>query len=372
MNNTFKVLLIFSLLVFSSCKDDELSPNESVFYTGMDLSYQPMLEKKGVTYFNQNGTAIELLPFLNTQGVELIRLRLWHTPSTTHSSLQEVIAYSKRVKQAGMDVLLDIHYSDTWADPGHQTIPQAWEGLTINDLADSVYQYTKMVLTALAAENALPTMVQIGNETNSGFLWDQGRVWGDFQSNWGNYAQLINQAAKAIEEQAALSQQEIATMLHIAGVVNKQSFFQEIERQGVDYDVIGLSHYHYFHTRDLTALENQLHVLANTFKKPIMLVETNYPWTLQWNDWTHNWVGTEEVLIEGFAATPAGQQAYMEKMVEILKGIPNNRGLGFCWWAPDLVAFDGTQSTEGSFMENLTTFDFNHQALPVFTVFQNH
>lgn len=364
---------MFGLLISSSCKDDELSPdNDRVFYTGMDLSYQPMLEEKGIDYFDQTGKLIDLLPFLQANGVELIRLRLWHTPSTNYSSLQEVITYGKRVKQAGMDILLDIHYSDTWTDPAHQTIPKAWQGLTATALEDSVYQYTKMVLAELAAENALPTVVQIGNETNSGFLWDQGRVWGDFQSNWSNYARLINQATLAIQEQEDISQQQISTMLHYAGVLNSQNYFQEIENQEVDYDMIGLSHYHYFHTQNLTDLENQLNLLASTFQKPIMLVETNYPWTLQWNDWTHNWVGTQEALVDGFPATPIGQKAYIEQIVEILKSVPNNKGIGFCWWAPDLVAFDGPQSTEGSFMENLTVFDFNNQSLPILEVFSKN
>jgi len=277
-----------------------------------------------------------------------------------------------KLKQAGLSILLDFHYSDTWADPGSQTIPVAWQGLEVENLADSVYQYTKNVLQLLAEQNTLPVMVQIGNETNGGFLWDQGRVGGTFDDNWGNYAKLLQHGLDAVAAQVQESGQEIATMLHIAGVADSDYFFRNIQELGIEYDIIGISHYTYFHTKDLTVLENQLHALVNTFDKPIMIIETNYPWTLQWNDFTHNWVGTEEQLVQGYPATPEGQYQYIQKIVEILKGLPNQRGLGFCWWAPDLVAFNGTTSTEGSFMENLTTFDFQHKALPIFKAFREN
>jgi len=366
------VLLCIIGLVACDDEDTTLATDDHVFYTGMDLSYQPMLRDKGVQYYDPFGAAIELLPYLKKRGVELVRVRLWHSPKDAYNSLESVAAYCREIKAADMKILLDFHYSDTWADPGNQEIPTAWASLSADEMADSVYQYTKMVLNTLAQQQTLPEFVQIGNETNAGFLWNVGKVGTGFEDNWETYGNLLNHALAAVEEQEEASDQEIQSILHIAGVLNTNYFYQKMAELNIKYDIIGLSHYHYFHTKELAALERQLIFLAGTFQKPIMLVETNYPWTLEWNDWTQNWVGGTDQLVTGFSATPNGQRAYLERISQLLKALPNNRGLGFCWWAPDLVAFDGNESTAGSFMENLTTFDFEHRALPVLEVFDKY
>ena len=140
----------------------------------------------------------------------------------------------------------------------------------------------------------------------------------------------------------------------------------------IEYDVIGLSHYHVHHTQNLTQLASSLDQLADTYQKPIIIVETSYPFTLDWDDWTNNVVGLDEQLIAGYPATREGQKAYTEKLVEILKAVPDELGAGFVWWAPDLVAFDGDESNEGSAFENLAVFDFDHKVLPVIDVFKNN
>jgi arabinogalactan endo-1,4-beta-galactosidase len=387
--STFSTLILgLSMAILAGCEPEEPivtpQPPEPVqsleldFITGMDLSYQPLMEELDVPYYDSNGDRIsDMVDFVTTNGVNLVRLRLFHSPELNDrvvgsSNLQRVLTYAERVVQAGNQVLLDIHYSDSWADPGQQTPPAAWAGLSFQELNDSVYQYTLKVLQAFHSRNALPYMVQIGNETNSGFLWDHGRVWGAFEGNWPNYASLLHSAIGAVEQVEMESGEEIYTMLHVAGVVDQNAFFQRIDQQGVEYDLIGLSHYHLHHTRNLNQLQTALNQLATTYQKPIIIVETSYPWTLAWNDWTHNAVGLEEQLISGYPATIDGQKAYYENFVSILKDVPNNLGAGFIWWAPDLVAFDGNQSSDGSSFENLTVFDFDNKVLPVIEVFQNN
>lgn len=386
MFNTARyILIILIFTIFLGCKKSETNPNppdppnppevDSMFYTGMDLSYQPFLEDYALDYKDANGNSVgNLLTFVKNNGVNLIRIRLFHTPDpgdaiVYSSNLDEVIKYCKQIKQSGNNIMLDIHYADTWADPGHQTIPAAWDGLNFDALNDSVYNYTKFVLNKLKSENALPKIVQIGNETNSGFLWDHGKVWNEFNDNWPNYVALINSASKAISEVANESGEKIKSMVHVAGVLQASGFFTKLKENGAQYDMIGLSHYHNFHSKDLIAVQNSLNYLANTFHKPIMIVETQYPFTLGWNDWTHNVVGLEEHLITGYPATPEGQKAYFENLIEMMKKVPDRLGVGFIWWAPDLVAFDGPQSANGSSRENLCVFDFDNKALPVFKVF---
>ena len=240
------LLMIVSILLsslFFSCKTEPPvtppeppvdTPLQLDFITGMDLSYQPLLEEIQTPFYNQAGEEInDILDFVEENGVNLVRVRLFHSPDPNNkvlkqSSLANVLDYCERIKSSGNKILLDIHYSDTWADPGHQTLPKAWEGLSLQELADSVYQYTDEVLKALEARNALPYMVQIGNETNSGFLWDQGRVWGAFEGNWANYAALANRALQAVEEMETASNTEILTMFSCSGSYQSKCFFCKI------------------------------------------------------------------------------------------------------------------------------------------------
>ncbi|MEL6841993.1 MAG: glycosyl hydrolase 53 family protein [Bacteroidota bacterium] len=380
------LLLAFglSILAFGCKPDPEIPPKEEepqdsipqalAFITGMDMSYQPMLEDEGVAFFDEAGGKIpQMMPYLAGNGVNLIRLRLFHTPDPNDrvmaaSSLDKVMTQARLAKTEGIDWLLDIHYSDTWADPGSQTLPAAWEGLGFAELEDSVYHYTLNVLTQLAQTDLLPSMVQIGNETNDGFLWDQGRAWGNFP----NYARLVKAGLRAVEEVETQKQTEIKTMIHLSGVLGKASFLDSLFLQNVEYDLIGLSHYSRWHTKDLQALGQEIALLAKLHRKPILLVETAYPWTLDWNDWTNNIVGGADQLVDGYPATPAGQRDYLQALVNVLKGVEEGRGLGVVWWAPDYVAFDGEQSQDGSPWENMTTFDFEHKALPVLDVFRNN
>jgi arabinogalactan endo-1,4-beta-galactosidase len=377
-------ILLFLFFSLSGCKEDEAPPfpdfpepdtEDTTFYKGMDLSYQPFLQPYQVEYKDPSGKTVDdLLKFLQDNGVNLIRVRLFHSPDPTDavlnaSNLEKVVLYCNQIALSGNNILLDIHYSDTWADPGHQSIPTAWNNLSVNLMNDSIYRYTKFVLNKLKTANALPKIVQIGNETNSGFLWNTGKVWNEFENNWPNYVLFINSANKAIQEVADESGKKIKSMVHIAEVTGAVNFFSKLKEHGAQYDMIGLSYYPYYHSKDLAAIQSGLNQLANSFSKPIIIVETSYPFTLGWNDWTHNMVGLEDQLIQGYPATPEGQKAYFEKLIQIMHDVPNNFGRGFVWWAPDMVAFNGLESAEGSSFENLAAFDFDNISLPVLEAF---
>jgi arabinogalactan endo-1,4-beta-galactosidase len=343
----------------------------------MDLSYQSFLEDYDVQYLDKNGERIgNLFTFLGNNGVDIIRVRLFHTPGQDdqvvyHSRLAEVKLLCQEIVASGNKIMLDFHYSDTWADPGKQYAPEAWEGFSFDAVKDSVYNYTKYVLNQLKQQNTLPYMVQIGNETNPGFIWEYGRL-GNNYSNMENFVTLINRAQDAIDEVKEETGEEIYSIVHYAGMEGGDYYFKQVTDAGARFDIIGLSHYHLWHTKDMDLVRSMVNKLYNSNKKPVMIVETNYPFTLGWNDWTTNWVGEENQLIPEYPATPEGQKRYLEDLVDIMKDIPNDFGLGIVWWAPDLVAFDGPESTNGSFMENLTTFDFDNKELPVMDVFRQN
>lgn len=376
MKAKFTRIFLFILVVaaISCCKKNEADvqepdppvPVDTVYYRGMDLSFQPEISDWQTPYYDASGEPVDLLPFVAGQGVNLVRLRLWHTPDNEYSGLESVVAFAAKVKAAGMDILLDFHYSDTWADPGKQHIPKAWEDLSLELLGDSLYNYTLNVMNRFKAAGALPSMVQIGNETNSGFLWNKGRVGGSFENNWGNYTQLVKRAIEAVRE--VEEEKRIRVMLHYAGVNAATWYFDNILQHAVDYDVIGLSYYSIFHGTSYKTWESKFFQIASRYEQEIMVVETGYPWTLQWNDWTNNIYGLEEQLIPDIPATPEGQKIFFERLHESISSI-GSKGIGYCFWAADWVAYKGPEATDASTWENVAAFDFENKALPVFQAF---
>jgi arabinogalactan endo-1,4-beta-galactosidase len=367
------VVLLAGSLLLGACKenapetlpDPAPTPAAGTFYRGADLSFSPEIEATS-TRFTDQGRSGTPLALLQQRGLNLVRLRLWHTPPSGRSHLAEVAAYARRAKQAGLAVLLDLHYSDSWADPGQQATPRSWQNLPATVLQDSVYQYTRRVLRVLADQQATPDLVQVGNEINGGMLWPQGRI--QLPADYPALASLLRRGLQAVTD--ADPQRRIRTVVHFAGPGGANYFFEQLARQNVAYDVQALSYYPQFHGRSLVTLSQQLTALVNRYQKDLLLVETAYPFTLGWNDYTHNSVGQADQLIPGYDATPAGQQAYLLALRRLIKDLPDGHGLGFCYWAPDWVAFKGPTATDGSAAENQALFDFANAGLPALEAFR--
>ncbi|MBC2846650.1 glycoside hydrolase family 53 protein [Winogradskyella flava] len=369
----FAIFVLVLLLTSCSKSDDSNSSSDSpAFYKGMDLSFQSELEDYNIDYKDTNGNSVELLDFVKSKGTNLVRLKLWHTPQDGENGLEDVKNYALKLKSRNMDFLLNFHYSDYWADPGTQTPPVAWQNMTIDQLKTAIYSYTKDVVQQLKAQNTLPEMIQIGNETDSGFLWDYGKVWNEFNNNWNNYVDLVSEAIRAVRE--VDTDNKVRIMLHHSSVENAIFFFNELQPFNLDFDIIGLSYYPQFQIRNLDLVASKLNELANNFNKDILLVEVAYPFTLQWNDNQTNYIGSLDQTLSEFSPTPQGQKAYFEWLIQTIKNIPEDRGIGFCYWAPDWVAFNGNEatSTQGTSWENQCLFDFDLKALPALDVFSTN
>jgi len=355
MKNYLLFLGLCALITFSnSCSgDDKKTPPdvEDNFIRAADISFLPEIESAGTVFYN-NGNAENMLTTLKSNGCNAIRIRLWKNPSNTHSSMAEVKALAQRVKQAGMKVWLTVHYSDTWADPGHQTLPAEWQNLSFADLKTAVATYTSSIISEIN-----PDIIQIGNETNDGFLWPQGRL----TSNEQQFLQLLTTASATIRTQSPTTK----IMLHFAGISASDWFFEKVKN--VDFDYIGLSYYPMFHGKDLNALKNTINTLGANYNKKVIIAETAYPFTLGYNDFTNNIVGLQEQLIPTIPATPEGQKTFMLTLKTLIKS--SDFGAGFGYWGGEWVAFRGAQATNGSSYENQALYDFENQALPVMQVF---
>lgn len=364
----YRTFAFVALVMMLSCQSsDEQAGEARKFYAGADWSFYAEMRDHNVTYADHLGQTADPIELGKQNGMNIGRLRLWHSPPSMRSNLAEVKQTALKLKQQNMAFLLDIHYSDTWADPAHQTVPAAWENLTPDELKTAVYQYTKDVLLELKAQNTTPEFVQVGNETDSGFLWNHGRVWGAFEANWPNYAGLISRSIDAVREVAP----KAGIILHYSTVEHAMAFFDKLGPFALDYDIIGLSYYPAFQTKDLSLVQTKINQLAAVHQKNIMIVETAYPFTLDYNDNANNIVGLPQQLIPGFPADANGQKLFVRQMLDLMRAVPDNRGIGVIYWAPDWVAFDGNQSTStgGSAWENQALWDFEHKALPALDAF---
>ncbi|MGB0978794.1 MAG: glycosyl hydrolase 53 family protein, partial [Croceimicrobium sp.] len=231
--------------------------------------------------------------------------------------------------------------------------PAAWNNLSLSTLQDSLYHYVYRVSRLLK-----PDIIQIGNEINAGFLWPYGDRW----QQPASFKTLLDTAILAAR--AAHSSGEI--MLHYAGInQGALDFFEDLAE--FDFDIIGLSYYPIWHGKSLLELENTLDALSAKYRQSLMIAETAYPFTLDWNDWTNNIVGLEDQLIPGFPASPAGQANFIKEIRRIVEANP--KGLGFGYWGGELVAWKGAQASDASPFENQALFNFNNRALPVQSVF---
>jgi arabinogalactan endo-1,4-beta-galactosidase len=367
-------LLCFVMLAFcgapaAQAEDVPGQVEKPLFIRGADISFLQEIENHGGV-FKENGTARNLLQILKDHGFNYARLRIWHTPPAGYCGIESTLVMAARVKAEGLGLLLDFHYSDTWADPGKQRKPRAWEGSDVEALKDSVFEYARAVIGRLRDNNALPDMVQIGNEIICGMLWDDGRVCGplDTPEQWENLGSLVAEGIRGVD--AALGPGDsIDIVIHIDRGADSEGsmwFFDRLLAEGVEFDIIGLSYYPWWHGT-LTEVEANLEALAARYPKDILIVETAYPWTLKWCDDMHNMIGLPDQLHKGYPATVVGQEAFLADLTDVVAGTPASRGRGVFYWAPEYISVAGM----GSPWENLTLFDFDGSLLPSVAAFDS-
>lgn len=364
MKSIIRLALILTGLFLFSCSSNEPevtpdpipnNPDTDAFIRAADMSYLPLIESEG-TIFKKNGVAENAITTLKNAGCNTIRIRIWKNPSDNHSGLAEVKALALRVKQAGMKVWLTVHYSDTWADPGNQTPPSDWTSLSLANLKTAVSNYTTLLMTEIQ-----PDIIQIGNEINSGFLWPQGHLI----NNESQCIQLLATASSAIRSQSSTTK----IMIHYAGIGSGATWFFN-KMSSINYDYIGLSYYPVWHGKNLSDLNTTITTLGQTHNKKVIIAETAYPFTLNWNDWTNNIVGQNDQLITTYPASNEGQKNFILAIKNLVK--QNSKGLGFCYWGAEWIAFRGPTATNGSSWENQALWDFNNNALPVMDAFSQN
>ncbi len=338
-------ILTFSLLFIVSNLWMAEPANALDYAVGADLSFLKQAEDRG-TVFKDNGEAKPGLQIFKEHGYNWIRLRLFHTPTRLPNNLEYTIALAQDAKKLGFKFLLNYHYSDTWADPGKQYIPKAWEGKSHEELVHAVFEYTRDTITAFREAGVMPDMIQPGNEIINGMLWPDGKL----PDNWDNFAELMEAGINGVDAGRGNIRRPLI-MIHIDKGGNKKrtkAFFDKWNSYGVGYDVIGQSYYPWWHGSLLELRENMF-FMANEYQKDIILVEVAY-----------NWRPSEyKNKPAPFPETPEGQRQFLDEVNRVVLRTPDNRGKGVFWWEPAVM---GGLRSRGM-------FDDEGNALPVITVF---
>ena len=347
--------LIVVLILSSFTKSNQ-------FINGVDISMLRQVEENGGLFYVY-GNQIDPIQVFKDRGINTVRIKIWHTPSQNYNNLESVLEIANRANNVGLDLLLNFHYSDTWADPSSQTKPSAWVDLPFEILCDSVQQYSYHVINKLKNQNTLPKYVQIGNETDCGLLWPDGNVCDENNndSQWNKLGALFTHAIDGVK--GALDNQDTLEIIsHVSSGGNW--FFNNLIGQGIDIDILSISYYPMWHGTFTDLIQN-MNDLGNEFQKPVLIVETAYPFTLQWNDNTDNILGLETQLLENYEASEEGQSLFLHDLITLVD--ENDYGLGVCYWAPDWIS----TNQFGSPWENQALFDFDGELLNAISAFDN-
>ena len=338
---------------------------------GADISSLKKSEDFGGVYRTESGKKRDALRILSSYGMNWARLRVWVDPADGYHDKEELLEMARRIKKNDMQLLVDLHYSDTWADPGNQTKPAAWQSYTVDELTQAVYDHTYDVCMSLKKQHTPPAMVQIGNELNAGMLWPDGHTWNP--PNWDNLAQFLTAGYNAVKDCSPKTQ----VMIHLANGGDNGLYrwwFDSITSRGVPFDVIGVSYYSYWHG-SLADLQYNLNDITARYDKNVIVVETAYPFTLEDDDSWENIINLESELTAGYPATPEGQAAMLRDVMSIVRAVPDGRGLGIFYWDATWTGvpgngWDPTDPSSGNAWENQALFDFNDQPVPALHEFK--
>jgi arabinogalactan endo-1,4-beta-galactosidase len=329
---------------------------------GADISWLPEIEAAGGKFFDAQGKRIDAIVLLKQSGVKVGRIRVFVNPETENGSLDRAIALAKRLKSQKLEICIDLHFSDTWADPANQTTPAGWSN-EIDKLEYEVYKYTQETLLKFARSGITPAWVQVGNEVAGGFLWPLGKISSGDANQWQNFVRLQNAGALAIRE--LLPNAQIMVHLECGGDSQRvQWWLSKAQTFGLNnYDVLGLSYYSQW-SGSLIELSKTLNVVTQVFDRAVVIAETAYPWTSR--RFGNDVIDTSKAPLVGHPLTSSGQKKFVVSLEKLLRKQPENRGLGLWWWEPmamQVRSSSGAITWNGG-MANSALIDSDGRVLP--------
>ncbi|WP_045746770.1 glycosyl hydrolase 53 family protein [Actinoplanes rectilineatus] len=351
MKRLFALVVAFTLIASPA---QAVGKPDRLTMLGADVSTLPRSQELGQKFYDVRGKRDNPYDILKTAGADYMRLRIWNDPTSGYSNKAAVLRQAREIKAKGLKLLVDFHYSDTWADPGKQFVPADWAGHDIGQLTKDVYDYTYDVCTSLKRQGTVPDSVQIGNEINGGMLWPTGQIT---DSDFGPLAKLLNAGYDATKACHRSTQVMVHTAL--AGNIDAAHWFYDgVKAAGAKWDITALSYYCMWHGT-LANLATVIGDVKTRYGKPVVIAETAYPWT------TENFDHLENIILsaapcDGIPASPQGQA---EQFTAVQDTARSAGAIGVFYWEPTWTAIEGngwdTEDIEhsGNAWENMATFD---------------
>ena len=291
---------------------------------GADISWVTQMDASGYKFYNKNGVQEDCFQLMKDIGFNSIRLRAWVNPADGWCNTKDVAAKALRAKAQGLNIMIDFHYSDTWADAGTQTKPAAWQNISFDSLVKSVYNYTYHVMDTLNSLGVTVAWAQTGNEVDDGMLWEDGRA----STNMSNFAQLINSGYNAIKAVSPATK----VIVHVSNGYDAGLFqwvFDGLQSNHAQWDVIGMSLYPSYapdnsyptistwQQYDSLCLINMKNVAAR-YNKEVMICEVGMP-----------------------MADSVACKAFLTDILQKVQSVPNGKGLGVFYWEPEAYNWQG-------------------------------
>lgn len=335
---------------FNIRKIDSLKGRDDFIY-GADISLYSAILEAGSYYYNKDNKEESICKILKDNGINTIRFRLFNdytSPTGTKKGkldLPRVISMIKEAKKYELDVLLDFHYSDTWSDPGHQIIPYAWKDYSYQEVLVAFYNYTKDVLLAIKNENLSVEYVQIGNEIDYAIVSPHGLIdWDNQEESFDRMAEILSKGSKATREVFPNAKIIIHTASGLYRWVYENEwvdaamhFYKALEKRKLDYDIIGASFYTFQdENTPISYISDIIDNYKNEINKPVLMVETSYAFTYEWNDYTHNIFYTDKELPD-YPVSFQGQTNLMLDLIDEIASAKDNNGIGICYWGGDMI-----------------------------------
>jgi arabinogalactan endo-1,4-beta-galactosidase len=301
----------------------------TVLSNGIDISWLPSYEAAGGKFLSSASKPIDAFALLKQSGLKVVRVRVFVNPNERNGQLSDAIALATRAKDAGLDFCLDFHFSDTWADPGHQSIPSGWSSTNFDTLSSQLKAYTISTLNEFKTRNLPMAYVQLGNEIAGGMLWPLGKINGNDATSWRNFTKLYSSAVSGLKSVYPLAKNIIH--LELGGQATTINWWLSSANQYglTGYDVVGLSYYPQWHGT-IEQLTASLKMVAETYKKPVLIAETAYPNTPY--TFGGDVIDSVKGTVSGYPASPSGQVSYIRKLQSVLKALKYTNGVGVWWW----------------------------------------
>ena len=363
------------------------------YFKGMDLSTLEEVENCGGKFYD-NGEEKDVFDILKGYDVNYVRLRLWNDPYAEDgrpygagcNDMAVTKRLAKRALDHGMGFLLDYHYSDFWADPGKQIVPKAWRGMSVSELEEAVYNFTKDTLLELHKEGLAPTLIQVGNELSNGLLWPHGKV-----PNYDNIAKFVNAGIRAVRA----VDKNVPIMIHLDNGGNNKLYrewFDNFMERGEEFQYIGLSYYPFWHGT-LDDLKNNMNDISVRYNKDLIVAEVSMGYTM--DDYAEyekldakdrKSMATKQEFVDKLQhpMTKEGQCQFLEDFFKVVDAVPSGHGKGFFYWEPAWIPvpgsgwateaaleYTGEKGPRGNEWANQALFDYDGNALPALNVFKN-